>query len=115
MKHLCRSDAVANLHTEGFFPAVIDFCRQSFTSRITKADAGEVMLASVLGIEHGIDHRRHGREDRRPKQINYLEHLFRRRTFSKEGSGSADCEGKKQIGPGGVTEEEFRNGNSQIV
>ena len=47
--------------------------------------------------------------------VDHFEHPFRCRTLRKKRRGSADCERKQQIRPGGVTEEELGNGNSQIV
>ena len=39
MKHLCRTDAIANLNAEHFLPAMIKLNWQSLARRVAKANA----------------------------------------------------------------------------
>ena len=112
MKHFSRANTVTNLDAERLLPAMIEFDRQGLSRRITKADARQVMDARVFGVEHRIDHRRHGRENRGPITFDHFEHLFRRRAFGKERGCAANCKREQQIRSRGVSKKEFGDRDS---
>src|SRR5207245_499385 len=73
------------------------------------------MRLGVFSIEHRINHRRNRSQNCRAIPLDYFKHLFRRRAFSKERRGAAQRKWEQQICARSVTEEEFGNGNSEIV
>ena len=89
--------------------------RQRFTGGQHQAQRFQVARFRPGQVQHGVDHRGHRREDRRPAAFDHVEEPRRLALLVEEHARGADGEREQQVGAGRVAEEQLRHRHRDVV
>ena len=115
MPHLCRAEAVEQLDAKRIHPTLIQLRGQRFAGRGRETQALEIGTRGRCARQHLLNHRGDVDQNGRPMPADVLQEDLRRRALRKEHARGAHRKGKEDVRAGGVSKEELRDRNRDVI